>query len=116
MTGNVSKSSGKTRKDPQRRSFVAAAHGRIRGWQESFVTLACPFLQLCETFPALRRQRPGRRCVPCWPNAIALARAAVDVAALAGQLQDGGARSFVDSWRDLLGAIEAKSKAQRRTC
>jgi transaldolase len=40
-----------------------------------------------------------------------VARAGVDVAALARQLQDDGAKGFVDSWKDLLGAIEAKSKA-----
>jgi transaldolase len=38
-------------------------------------------------------------------------RAGIDVAALATQLQDEGAQSFVDSWKDLLGAIDAKSKA-----
>ena len=39
------------------------------------------------------------------------ARSGIDVAALARQLQDEGAKSFVDSWKDLLGAIEGKSKA-----
>ncbi len=42
---------------------------------------------------------------------VAIARAGVDVSALAKQLQDEGAKGFVDSWKDLLGAIEAKSKA-----
>jgi transaldolase len=40
-----------------------------------------------------------------------IARAGIDAAALARQLQDDGARGFVDSWKDLLGAIETKSKA-----
>ena len=38
-------------------------------------------------------------------------RAGIDVPALAKQLQDEGAKGFVDSWKDLLGAIETKSKA-----
>jgi transaldolase len=42
---------------------------------------------------------------------VAITRAGVDVAALARQLQDEGAKGFVDSWKDLLGAIERKSKA-----
>jgi transaldolase len=42
-----------------------------------------------------------------------IARASIDVAALARQLQDEGAKGFVDSWKDLLGAIETKSKALR---
>ena len=41
----------------------------------------------------------------------AMSRAGIDVAALARQLQDEGAKGFVDSWKDLLGAIETKSKA-----
>jgi transaldolase len=40
-----------------------------------------------------------------------LARAGIDIAALAAQLQTEGAKSFVDSWHDLLRAIEAKSRA-----
>jgi transaldolase len=42
---------------------------------------------------------------------VAITRAGVDVASLARQLQDEGAKGFVDSWKDLLGAIERKSKA-----
>jgi transaldolase len=37
------------------------------------------------------------------------ARAGVDADALAAQLQDEGAKSFVDSWRELMGVIAAKS-------
>ena len=42
---------------------------------------------------------------------VAITRAGVNVAALARQLQNEGAKGFVDSWKDLLGAIERKSKA-----
>jgi transaldolase len=42
---------------------------------------------------------------------VAITRAGVDVSALARQLQDEGAKGFVDSWKELLGAIETKSKA-----
>src|ERR1700683_460863 len=35
----------------------------------------------------------------------------IDVAKLAADLQSEGAKSFVDSWKDLLGSIESKSKA-----
>jgi transaldolase len=38
------------------------------------------------------------------------AKAGIDLAALAAQLQSEGAKGFVESWRDLLGAIDAKSK------
>jgi transaldolase len=37
------------------------------------------------------------------------ARAGVDADVLAAQLQDEGAKSFVDSWRELMGVIAAKS-------
>jgi transaldolase len=39
------------------------------------------------------------------------ARAGVDLPALAGRLQSDGAKGFVDSWRELLGAIDVKSKS-----
>jgi transaldolase len=42
---------------------------------------------------------------------VSYARAGIDVPALARQLQEDGAKSFVASWKELLGAIEAKSKA-----
>jgi len=42
---------------------------------------------------------------------VSITRAGIDVAALARELQDQGAKGFVDSWKDLLGAIETKSKA-----
>jgi len=38
-------------------------------------------------------------------------RVGVDVAKLGADLQTDGAKSFVDSWKDLMGGIEAKSKA-----
>ena len=37
-------------------------------------------------------------------------RAGIGIAALGRQLQDEGADSFVKSWKDLLGAVDAKSK------
>jgi len=40
-----------------------------------------------------------------------IGRVGVDVAKLGADLQTEGAKSFVDSWKDLLNAIEAKSKA-----
>jgi transaldolase len=45
----------------------------------------------------------------CEQMIAAHVRAGVDVDALAAQLQVDGAKSFVDSWEDLLGAIEKKS-------
>jgi transaldolase len=41
---------------------------------------------------------------------LALAQAGIDGTALAAQLQSDGAKGFVASWRELLGAIDAKSK------
>jgi transaldolase len=42
---------------------------------------------------------------------VLLGKAGVNVAALADKLQGKGADAFVQSWRDLLQAIAAKSKA-----
>ena len=42
---------------------------------------------------------------------FAIERAGVDVAALGDKLQQDGAASFVASWDELIGVIEAKSKA-----
>ena len=39
------------------------------------------------------------------------ARAGVDVEALAAQLQDEGAQSFVKSWKDLLECVVSKTAA-----
>ena len=39
------------------------------------------------------------------------AKAGIDIAGLAAQLQSDGAKSFVDSWQELLKSIEIKSKA-----
>ena len=38
-------------------------------------------------------------------------KAGIDLTALAARLQSDGAESFVKSWNELLGAIDAKSKA-----
>ena len=43
------------------------------------------------------------------------ATAGVDVAALAAKLQSDGAKSFVDSWNELMGVIAAKSDSLRAT-
>ena len=40
--------------------------------------------------------------------------AGIDVQALSGQLQDEGAKSFVNSWNDLMGVITSKSAALKR--
>jgi transaldolase len=42
------------------------------------------------------------------------ARAGVDVDALAAQLQDEGAKSFANSWNDLMGVIASKSATLAR--
>ena len=42
------------------------------------------------------------------------AAAKIDVAALAAQLQDEGAKSFVKSWNDLMGVISSKSAVLER--
>ena len=39
------------------------------------------------------------------------ASAGIDVAALAAKLQTDGAKSFVDSWNELMGVIDQKSAA-----
>ena len=41
---------------------------------------------------------------------LAHAKAGIDLSALAARLQSDGAKGFVDSWHELLGAIDAKSK------
>jgi transaldolase len=42
------------------------------------------------------------------------AEAKIDVDALSKQLQDEGAKSFVNSWNDLMGVISSKSAALKR--
>jgi transaldolase len=42
------------------------------------------------------------------------AGAKIDVGALAQQLQEDGAKSFVKSWNDLLGVISSKSSVLKR--
>ena len=41
------------------------------------------------------------------------AKAGIDVDALAAQLQDEGARSFVKSWKELMGCIASRSEELR---
>jgi transaldolase len=47
----------------------------------------------------------------CEQMLSAFGKAGIDVAKLAADLQSDGAKSFVDSWKDLLSSIESKSKA-----
>ena len=42
------------------------------------------------------------------------AKAGIDVDALAGQLQDEGAKSFVKSWNELMEAINSKTAVLRK--
>jgi transaldolase len=42
------------------------------------------------------------------------AKAGIDVNALAAQLQDEGAKSFVKSWDELMGVITSKSAALKQ--
>ena len=41
---------------------------------------------------------------------LAHAKVGIDITALSAQLQSDGAKGFVKSWHELLGAIKAKSK------
>ena len=43
------------------------------------------------------------------------AKAGIDIDALATQLQDEGAKSFVKSWNELMGVIESKSASIQKT-
>jgi transaldolase len=47
----------------------------------------------------------------CEQTLSAFTKAGVDLIKLAADLQSEGAKSFVDSWKDLLSSIESKSKA-----
>ena len=47
----------------------------------------------------------------CEQTLSAFTKAGVDLLKLAADLQSEGAKSFVDSWKDLLSSIESKSKA-----
>jgi len=43
-----------------------------------------------------------------------IAKAGIDVYALAAQLQDEGAKSFVNSWNELMAVIDSKSVTLKR--
>ena len=45
------------------------------------------------------------------PILARFAKAGIDVGALAAQLQDEGAKSFVSSWRELMDVIVSKNAA-----
>jgi transaldolase len=53
-------------------------------------------------------------CGDCEAILAQFAKAGIDVNALASQLQDEGAKSFVKSWNELLGVIESKSTAIKK--
>jgi transaldolase len=50
----------------------------------------------------------------CEKVLAAIAKAGVDIDALASRLQKEGAASFVDSWNDLMACVESKSAAMRK--
>jgi transaldolase len=47
----------------------------------------------------------------CEDVLVQFAKAGIDIDALAAQLQDDGAKSFVKSWEELMGVIASKSAA-----
>ena len=51
----------------------------------------------------------------CEEVLAAFAKAGIDVAALAKQLQEDGAKSFVQSWNELLSVIDSKSAGFGKT-
>jgi transaldolase len=69
-----------------------------------------------ETLIAFAEHGSLRNALPrdggdCEQVLAAFGKAGIDVAKLAADLQSEGAKSFVDSWKDLLSSIESKSKA-----
>jgi transaldolase len=50
----------------------------------------------------------------CEQELARFAKAKVDVAALAAKLQNEGAKSFVESWNELMGVIRSKSAVLKR--
>ena len=50
----------------------------------------------------------------CEQTLAEFAKAGIDVGALAAQLQQEGAKSFVDSWNELLAVIDSKSAALKK--
>ncbi len=50
----------------------------------------------------------------CETVLASFAKAGVDIDALAAQLQDEGASSFVKSWNDLMARIDSKRAAMRK--
>src|SRR5215472_2621802 len=51
----------------------------------------------------------------CEQRLAEFAKAGIDIYALAAQLQDEGAKSFVKSWNELMGVIESKSASIQKT-
>ena len=76
-----------------------------------------------ELFPAdIGKQKIRRGALDAGPDAtsyrpkqpVRFAGARIDVRALSAQLQDEGAKSFANSWNDLMGAIGSKCAALKR--
>ena len=59
-------------------------------------------------------ERPGNREGDYEKFIEQFAKAGINVDALAAQLQDEGAKSFVKSWNELLAVIASKSAALKR--
>ena len=53
-------------------------------------------------------------CGDCEEVLAKFAKAGIDIDALAAQLQDEGAKSFVKSWNELLACIASKGERSRR--
>jgi transaldolase len=64
-----------------------------------------------EAFSSGNRPADGGDCEMVLAS---FAKAGINVDALAAQLQDEGAASFVKSWNDLIACIESKSAAMRK--
>ena len=58
-----------------------------------------------------RRLAKVQALVDCEEVLTRLAKAGIDIDALAAQFQDEGARGFVKSWKELMDCIASKSKA-----
>ena len=92
----------------------------------ALATLFAPGI-VADPYPAYARWRAERpvarprerlyvlsRFADCEAVLASFAKAGIDIDALATRLQDEGAKSFVESWKDLMSRIEAKSVAIRK--
>jgi transaldolase len=58
-----------------------------------------------------RRQAKVQALVDCEEVLTRLAKAGIDIDALAAQFQDEGARGFVKSWKELMACMASKREA-----